>query len=65
MKGNYMSNAINGVTTTQSHEAYLRNQQTVNFKSKNAQNVENPAENTEPVVKDKGLSSTANWAIGL
>ena len=61
MKGNYMSNAINGV----SHEAHLRNQQTVNFKSKNAQNVENPAENTEPVVKDKGLSSTAKWAIGL
>lgn len=54
MKGKYMFNTINGVTTPQN----------VNFKSKNIQKVET-TDNIEPAEKDKGLSSTAKWAIGL
>ena len=49
-----MFNTINGVTTPQN----------VNFKSKNIQKVET-TDNIEPAEKDKGLSSTAKWAIGL
>ena len=54
MKGKYMFNTINGVTTPQN----------VNFKSKNIQKVET-TDNIEPAEKDKGLSSTAKWAIAL
>ena len=62
MKGNYMSNAINGVAIPQTYEAYLRNNQNVNFQAKATNTLERTPQ--KDTVEKKGMSTGGKIALG-